>query len=181
MKRASPAAARRYARALLDLAPQAGGAAAIRDALEDAVALLGSQPRLAEALASPALPADAKNRLVAAVFERTGAPSLLPRLLALLAERRRLELVPAIANTFRALWNEQRGVASAEAVSARPLDEAEKRSLVAALEKTTGLGIELATHEDPALLGGLLVNVGGRSYDGSVRARLNALRARLTA
>lgn len=181
MKKASPAAARRYARALLELAPQAGGPVAIRDAVRAGLGLLESQPRLAEALASPALPSEAKQRLLAAVFERAGAPPVLPRLLGLLAERRRLELLPAVESAYQALWNQQRGVASAEAVSARPLDEAEKQALVAALEKTTGLGIELATREDPSLLGGLLVHVAGRSYDGSVRARLRALRTRLTA
>src|SRR6185503_16272356 len=98
------------------------------------------------------------------------------------AERRRLELLlPAIVRAYGALWNARRGVASAEAVSARPLEDAERRALVAALEKATGLGIELDTREDPSLLGGLLVHVAGRSYDGSVRARLPALRARLTA
>lgn len=181
MKKASPAAARRYARALLDLASQAGDPAALREELREAAALLASQPRLAELLASPALATEAKKRLLAAVFAGGGASRLLVRLLELLAERRRLELLPAIVHAYGALWNAQRGVASAEAVSTLPLDEAERRALVAALEKTTGLGIELETREDPSLLGGLLVRVAGRSYDGSVRARLQALRARLTA
>jgi F-type H+-transporting ATPase subunit delta len=181
MKRASPAAARRYARALLDLATQAGDPAALREDLRSARVVLASEPRLAGLLASPALATDARKRLLGAVFAERGASALLVRLLELLAERRRMELLPAIVDAYGALWNAQRGVASAEAVSARPLAEDERRALVAALEKTTGLGIELETREDPSLLGGLLVRVAGRSYDGSVRARLRALRARLTA
>ena len=181
MKKASPAAARRYARALLDLATQAGDPAALRGELRAADALVSSRPRLAEALASPALATEAQKRLLGAVFAARGASPLLVRLLELLAERRRMELLPAIARAYGTLWNTQRGVAAAEAVSARPLADDERRALVAALEKTTGLGIELETREDPSLLGGLLVHVAGRSYDGSVRARLQALRARLTA
>jgi F-type H+-transporting ATPase subunit delta len=180
MKKASPAAARRYARALLDVARQAGDPASLREELRSVRGVLESQPRLLELLGSPALAPEAKRRILSAVFAQVAAKPLL-RLLELLTERRRVELLPGIEAAYAALWNAERGVAAAEAVSALPLDDAQRAALEAALRRLTGLGIELSLRQDPALLGGLLVNLAGRSYDGSVRARLRALRERLTA
>jgi F-type H+-transporting ATPase subunit delta len=143
-------------------------------------ALLGRHAELAEALAHPALPAAKKRGLVRAALEqKVQAPVL--RLLELLVERGRVSLLPANESAYTALFNAQRGVAQAEVVSAAPLSPDERRALQAALERASGLGVELALHEDPALLGGLLVRLGGRSYDGSVRGRLRALRALLGA
>jgi F-type H+-transporting ATPase subunit delta len=178
MKRVSLTAARRYARALLDVAQQ-GDPAAVREDLRGVRALLERHAELAEALAHPALPAAKKRGLLRAALEqKLQAPVL--RLLELLVERGRIDLLGAIESAYAALWNAQRGVAAAEVVSAAPLGAEEQRALQAALERASGLRVELTAREDPALLGGLLVRVGGRSYDGSVRGRLRALRARLS-
>jgi len=99
--------------------------------------------------------------------------------LRLLAENGRLGALAAIDTAFGSLWNAHRHVASAEVVSAVSLDEDQQRALVGALEKATGMGVEIETRLDPAVLGGVLVRVGGRSYDGTVRARLRALKERL--
>jgi F-type H+-transporting ATPase subunit delta len=177
MKRVSLTAARRYARALLDVA-QPGDPAAVREDLRGLRALLEQNAELAEALAHPALPVARKRGLLQAAFaQKVQAPVL--RLLELLVERGRVDLLGAIESAYTALWNAQRGVAAAEVVSAAPLDDKEQRALQAALERASGLRVEITTREDPALLGGLLVRLGGRSYDGSVRGRLAALRARL--
>jgi F-type H+-transporting ATPase subunit delta len=179
MKKGSLAAARRYARALLDVA-QEGEPAAVRDELRAARTLLEQHAGLAEALAHPALPAGKKLGLLRAVVKDELSPPVL-RLLELLVERGRVGLLPAIESAYAVLFNAQRGVAQAEVVSAAPLGADERRALQAALERASGLGVELAMREDPALLGGLLVRLGGRSYDGSVRGRLRALRALLGA
>ena len=177
MKKVSLAAARRYARALLDVAQQSDPAA-VREELRAVRALLEQHSELAEALAHPALPAAKKRSVLRAALElKLSAPVL--RLLELLVERGRLGLLGAIEGAYGALFNAQRGVATAEAVSAAPLGAEERRALTAALERASGLRIELEAREDPALLGGLLVRMGGRSYDGSVRGRLRALRERL--
>ena len=178
MKARSPGAARRYARALLDVAVQQGDPGALRRELASTATLLAAHKELQTALAHPTLPAEAKKRLVEAVWGRR-ASVLLTRLLTLLAERGRLGLLPAIEQSFAALWNAQRGVLAAEAVSAVPLDESQKKAVAAALRQATGKDVELQARADPALLGGLVVNMAGRTYDGSVRGRLRALRERL--
>lgn len=179
MRKAPTGVARRYARALLEVALEAGSAEAMRGELEQAVALLGEHKQLASALASPAVPLERKREIVDGVWGG-GAVSLLNRLLALLVERGRIALLPSIEQVYGALWNAQRKVVAAEAVSAVPLDPAQRKALSEAIGKATGMGVELTEGVEPALLGGLLVRMGGRVYDGSVRAQLQALRQRLS-
>jgi F-type H+-transporting ATPase subunit delta len=172
------AASRRYARALLDVALQQGDPEALRGELQAAVALLAAQEELRAALEHPALPAESKKKVVEAVWDgRTS--KVLARLLALLAERGRVSLLAAIAQTYGGLWNAHRGVVPAEAVSATALDDAQLRAVKDALRRATGKEIELESRTDGALLGGLLVRMAGRTYDGTVRGRLRALRERL--
>jgi F-type H+-transporting ATPase subunit delta len=178
MKTLSLALARRYARALLDVAHEHSDPARVREELRELRRLLEQQRELAEALAHPALAAEKKRGLLQGAFGGRLAPPVL-RLLELLVERRRSALLPAIEQAYAELFNARRGVAAAEAVSARALEAPEREALKTALERASGLGIELEERVDPALLGGLLVRLGGRSYDGSVRQRLHALRERL--
>jgi F-type H+-transporting ATPase subunit delta len=176
----SGAAGRRYARALLDVALEKDQAEPMRGELDAMVDLLGSHPDLAGLLAHPAVSAERKRRLVAAVAARAGVSELMTRLLTVLGERDRLGELPAVAAAYAKLWNAHRGVVAAEAVSAAPLDAAAERAVAQALSKLTGRQVDLASKVDPALVGGMLVNIEGRTYDGSVRARLLALRRRLS-
>ena len=178
MKPRAQGAARRYARALLDVAQQQGDPEGVRRELREATALLAAQKDLRAALEHPALPAERKRKVVEAVWGR-GATPLIVRLLTLLAERGRMEILPAIEESFGALWNAQRGVVTAEAVTAVALDEAQTRAVAEALRKATGKDVELQTRTDPGLVGGILVKMAGRTYDGTVRGRLRALRQRL--
>jgi len=173
------ALARRYARALLDVAARQGKAAtlALRDELRTLSALLCGHAELQRALRHPGLDGERRRRLLAAVAETAGAAPLLRRLLDLLAARARLALLPDVADAYAEAANAAHGVVSAEAISAVPLGEAQRRSLAAALGET----VELRTQVEPALVGGVLVRVGGRTYDGTVRTRLTALRQRLAA
>jgi F-type H+-transporting ATPase subunit delta len=178
MKPGARGAARRYARALLDVAVQQGDPEAVRRELREATALLAAQEELRSALLSPALPGEARKKLVEAVWGGR-ASKLMARLMALLAERGRIGVLEAIEESFGALWNAHRGAVAAEAVSAAPLDEAQTRALVETLRQATGKEVELQTTTDAALLGGLVVKMAGRTYDGSVRGRLRSLRDRL--
>jgi F-type H+-transporting ATPase subunit delta len=177
--RGDAGAARRYARALLDVALKGGqDAGALRADLDEAVRMLKSSRELQQALEHPALPVEKKKKLLQAVFAGRGS-ALLLKLLDLLVERRRLALVPHVARTYATLWNAHRGVSAAEAVSAVALSKEEEAALQKALQSVTGKDVELVTRVDPSLLGGLLVNMDGRTYDGSVKTRLVSLREHL--
>jgi F-type H+-transporting ATPase subunit delta len=179
MSVAPRALARRYARALLDVARRRGEGAtlALRDELRGFAALVTGHAALHRALLHRGLRAEQRQRLLAAVATKAGASELLGRLLDLLSSRDRVAILPDVAEAYGALANAARGVVSAEVVSSHPLPEAQKRALASALG--AGAAVELRTRVEPRVMGGVLVRVDGRTYDGTVRARLAALRRRL--
>ena len=177
MKAGAPAASRRIARALLDVAESQGQAAALQAGLREAASAIRDLPELRSALSNPALSLERRQRVVAAVFK--GAPELLRRLLELLVARDAVALLPQIEQSYTHVWNERRGAVTAQAVTATPLDPALARRLEQAIHKSTGLTAELRSEVDPAILGGVLLKMGGRTYDGTVRGRLRALRQTL--
>lgn len=182
MRGTSRALARRYARALLDVASRQGPEAplALRDELRAFAPLLTGHAELRRALLAPGLGAEPRQRVLAALAERAGASAVLRRLLELLASRDRVALLPDVVEAYAELANAARGVVSAEAVSAVALAEGQARALAVALGGPAGPA-ELRCRVDPELVGGLRVTVGGKTYDGTVRTRLAALRRRLAA
>jgi F-type H+-transporting ATPase subunit delta len=167
--------ARRYARALVDVALGTGEAEAVGSDLRSAVTIIEGHAELKAVLMHRALSAERKRRIVAGLWKQ----GLVARLLAMLAERNRMELLPAIRDEFEKAWNQSRGVASADALTAIPLAESQAQALREALGKILGLALELKVRVDPRVLGGVRVSVGGRTYDGTVRTRLRNLRDRL--
>jgi F-type H+-transporting ATPase subunit delta len=96
-----------------------------------------------------------------------------------LAAKDRVRLLPFIADAYAQADNERLGILAAEAVTATPIDETQTALLRVALQKASGRQIDLATRLDARLLGGLVVTLAGRTYDGSVRAQLATLKQRL--
>jgi len=182
VSRPNRALARRYARALLDVAGKGGREAvlALRDELKVFVPQLVGHPQLQLALAHPALRAEQKRRLVQTLADHAGTTSLAKRLLELLSTRDRLSLLPDVAEAYAELANAAHGVVAADVVSAVPLAAAQRKALEAAL-KGSAESVELSTRVEPVLVGGLVVRAFGRTYDGSVREHLAALKRRLAA
>jgi F-type H+-transporting ATPase subunit delta len=173
---------RRYARALLAVAGATGADAvlALRDELRAFTPLLEGHAELRAAILHPGVPAEQKRRLLAKLAARGGASTFLRRLLDLLAARDRIALLPDVVDAYAELANATRGVVAAEVASAVPLPEEQKRALATAL-RGEGADVELRARVEPELMGGLLVRTGGKTYDGSVRMRLAALKRRLAA
>jgi F-type H+-transporting ATPase subunit delta len=170
--------ARRYARALLDVALEKGDTG-LRQDLDDLGRLYVEHAELRTLLLHPTVPPEKKTAVIVALL-RGRSSDLLQRLITLLGERDRIELLPLIAKSYVRQWNARKGIVEAEAVSARELDDTEARAISAAAGRAAGgKQIELRRRVDPALMGGLLLRMEGRIYDGSVRARLRALREQL--
>jgi F-type H+-transporting ATPase subunit delta len=165
------------ARALLDVAEEKGDPSEIQTGLRQVVAALQEHAELRAALAHPALTVERRRTLAAAAF--ASAPELLRRFLEIVVASEAISLLPQVEQSYSALWNAKRGVVSAEAVTAAPLDAALRRELEQAIRKATGLTAELRERTDPAVLGGVLLKMSGRTYDGTVRGRLQALRRTL--
>jgi F-type H+-transporting ATPase subunit delta len=158
----------------------APNALALRDELRAFAPQLTRHAELSAALQHPALGTGQKRRLLETLAGRAGLSPLLRRLLDLLAARDRTALLPDVVEAYAEMANATHGVASAEVTSAVPLPEGQRAALAAAL-RGRGADVELRTRVEPELLGGVLVRTGGRTYDGTVRTRLAALKRRLAA
>ena len=170
-------AARRYAESAFEIGTRDGTVDGWRRELDLAAGVLGD-PRVARGLNDPTVATDVREEAVMAGFKDSVSGPVL-NLLRLLVRRGRIEDVPRIADEFRRLDNIRLGVTPARAVSAAALEPAEVSALIARLEQMTGGRIELEQDVDPSLLGGLVVQVGDRLIDGSVRGRLERLRNQL--
>lgn len=173
------ATARRYAEAAFEIAERDDSMATWLTAFDTAEDRLGS-PDAARLLASPAIPASARERLLDRLLGDgvSGAPR---NLFALLVRRGRFELLPSVAAEFRRLHRRREGIVEAIVTSAAPLDTAEVAALTERLAATAGARVELSQQVDASLIGGLQVRLGDRLIDGSVRGRLERLRTRLSA
>jgi F-type H+-transporting ATPase subunit delta len=180
MRRSDAGSARRYAHALLDVAFAQADPAQLREDLRRGAALLRAERELEAALTHPGVPPERRRAVAKAIFAGRSSP-LMARLVDLLAERGRVALLPQIEQAYAEAWNAHRGVVAAEATSAVPLDGAQAQALGGALRAVSGREVELRQRVDPAVLGGVVVRMGERTYDGTVRAQLAGLRRRLLA
>jgi F-type H+-transporting ATPase subunit delta len=172
-------AGRRYAEAAFEIAERDGSMTAWLAAFDVAEARL-ADPDAARLLASPAIPAATRERLLDRLVGDAiaGAPR---NLLALLIRRGRFELLPSVAAEFRRLYRRREGIVQAVVTSAAPLPAEEVVALEQRLAASTGARVEISQRVDLSLIGGLQVRIGDRLIDGSVRGRLERLRDRLSA
>lgn len=171
--------ARRYARALHWLANEAQRADAVADELAKFELLLTTEPELREALLRPWVKATTKRAIVLEVAGRLGVSPLTRNFLALVAQRRRLNVLGEIIAAYRATLDEAAGRIRARVRSAAPLADAERAILRERLGRRLGKTVLLDTEVDPALLGGFVAEVGSRVLDVSVAGQLGALRERI--
>ena len=168
--------AERYANALFELALEGGAIDAAESDLKRLASLIEESADLKRLLRSPVFSADDQYRAVAAVLERAEIGGLVANLVKVVAKNRRLFAVPDMITAFGQLIARHRGEVSAEVTSAEPLTDKHLSELKAALKATLGKDVALKTEVDPSLIGGLIVKVGSRMIDGSLRTKLNSLK-----
>jgi F-type H+-transporting ATPase subunit delta len=166
--------ARRYARAIIETATNP---LAVRDELVAVAGALKANPALLDALSNPGVPAANKKAIFSAVFQGLSSP--LPRLFEMLIEAARVELLPEVVRRYRDEWNTRNNVHTARIVTAIALDDDARQRLQKAIEAAVSGSVEMEIRTDPSLVGGLKVEVDGHMFDGSVKARLKALRQHL--
>ena len=178
MKAGAPVA-RRYAKALHALAAEARRADAVADELASFAQFLAAEADLRATLLRPWVKAASKRAIVLEVTERLGLSPLTRNFLALVAQRRRLDLLDEIVAAYRARVDEAAGRVRARVRSGAPLGDAERTALRERLGRRLGKTVLLDTEVDPALLGGFVAEVGSRVLDLSVAGQLAALRERI--
>ena len=170
-------AARRYAEAAFEVAQRDDSVDTWRAELDTAASIVEDE-QVARMLANPAVALETRLELADSLFGTiVGRP--VRNLIGLMLRRGRIEQLPRVAAEFRRLDNARKGITLATATSAAPLNDEEVRALTARVEQLTGGRVELDVQVDPSLLGGLVVRVGDRLIDGSVRGRLERLRNQL--
>ncbi|HXQ96672.1 MAG TPA: F0F1 ATP synthase subunit delta [Candidatus Acidoferrales bacterium] len=169
--------ARRYAEAAFQVALQDGSVKVWADALGRAASAY-ADPRVGAVLRNPTVARQARQLVLERVLVQPLTQPVL-NLVGLLMQRRRIELLPLVAAEFQRLVDRRDGVTTATVTSASELSGDERRDISDRLVQLTGGPVRLATAVDPALIGGLVVRVGDRQFDGSVRGRLERLRNRL--
>ena len=171
--------ATRYARALLDVAIQVSDPVRIGAELETLVAATRENRDLEYVFASPTVPAPARINVVKAVAEQSGMAPPLARLLVMLAERGRLELLPDLLEVYRERLLAHQNIVRATVTSAAPLADETMKTLAERLSRATGKQVQLTSAVDPALIGGVVTRIGGTVYDGSLRTQLQKMKQRL--
>jgi len=170
-----------YANALADIALAQGAAGPAAKQLHEFGAAYAQSAELRTFLASPAVSIEAKHAVIEKIAAGLGASRIIRNFLFVLADHRRTLLIPEVIGAFHQVIRQRQGVAEAEISSAVELSAAQKKEMAATLARLTGKEIETKYALDPALLGGAVVRIGDTIYDGSLRSRLNEMRARLAA
>lgn len=173
------AAARRYARAVFDLAKDKGTLDQWKADLTTLSTIFGSD-RAVAAMEDPKLTDEARTKIIDGVFGTQKVGPLTMNFLRLLAARDRLALLPRIVEVFGEMYNKEKGIIIADVTTAIPLDDAHEKSVKSKLEKITGKSVQLQTHTDPRILGGIIMRIGDELIDASVATRLAELAERLT-
>jgi F-type H+-transporting ATPase subunit delta len=169
-------APRRYADAAFEIALRDDTVDVWRRELDAATKLAGEEGIL-DVLANPAIALDQRLDVTQRAFAKLSQP--VRNLILLLVRRGRIEQLPRVAAEFARLDDERNGLTHATATSAAPLGTEEVRAIAARLEQLTGSHVSLETNVDPGILGGVVVRIGDRLIDGSVRGRLERLRNQL--
>lgn len=162
----------RYATALFELATEAKALDAIASDLSRLKALVEGSTDLARLVRSPIFTREEQGKAMDAVLVRLNVHALTKNFIGLLAEKRRLFALTGIVAAFNILLAHQRGEATAEVTSAQPLKPEQRTALIGTLKDAMKREMRLTERVDPTLLGGLIVKVGSRQIDSSLKSKL---------
>ncbi len=170
----------RYAQALLALADERrqadpGATHRIAGDLDRLFALWRDDAGFRAFVSDPRLDGQAQKRGAFGVMERAGVGEEVRNLVGVLIANRRLWALPQVAAAFGALLAERRGQQVAEVVSAHPLSDTQRAQVTARLTEAGYSGVKLTERVDPSILGGLIVRIGSRLYDSSIKSKLQRM------
>jgi len=171
--------AERYASSLFTLALEEGSVAGVSTALDQFQSMIDGSPDLQRLIKSPVFSADEQLAAVTAILGKAGISGIAANFVKVAASNRRLFAVPGMIRAFREIAARHRGEVSADVTTARALTAAQETELKAALKGVTGKDVTINVAVDPALLGGLIVKLGSRQIDTSLRTKLSTLKLSL--
>ena len=166
----------RYAKALFDLAQEAGAVDALRADAQAVLSAIGDSADLSRAINDPSISREGMGAAMAKLADAIGVQPIMKKFLGLMAQKRRLAELPRALRGFESLVAAARGEATAKVVSAAPLSDAQQAKLGEALSKMAGgQQVYMQVEVDPELIGGLVVQLGSKMIDTSIRSKLASL------
>jgi F-type H+-transporting ATPase subunit delta len=171
--------AQRYAGSLFDLALEANSVAQVEKDLGRFEALIDGSPELKRLIVSPVFSSGDQVKAISAILTKAKIGGLVNNFLRLVAQNRRLFSVPAMIKSFRQIATAHRGEVAADVTSAHALTAAQQTELKATLKSVAGKDVTINVTIDPSILGGLIVKLGSRQIDTSLRTKLSSLKLAL--
>ncbi len=166
----------RYATALFELARDEKSIDAVKADLDRFEAMLADSADLRRLVRSPVFSADSQSKALAAVLDKAEISGISAKFLKVLTANRRLFTVSDVLRAFRALVARFRGEATADVTVAETLSDKNFDALKTALKSVTGKDVALNVNVDPSIIGGLVVKLGSRMVDSSLRTKLNSIK-----
>ncbi|NIZ14840.1 F0F1 ATP synthase subunit delta [Phaeobacter sp. HF9A] len=167
--------ANRYAKAIFEIASESNALDTLETSLDDLTAALADSADLRNLITSPLVTRAEQEAAISAVAEKMGIDATLRNTLALMASKRRLFVLPALIEALRARISEARGEVSAEVISAKALTKTQSEKLAKTLAERVGKTVKINATVDASIIGGLVVKVGSKMIDSSIRSKLNSL------
>ena len=172
-----PGMAGRYATALFELALEEKAVDAVRQDLDRFDALIAANPDLKRLVRSPVFGAEEQLKALSAILDKAGISGIAANFLRVITTNRRLFAVRDVIRGYRTLLARHRGEVTAQVTVAETLNDKNLDALKSALKSVTGgKDIDLEVNVEPAIIGGLVVKVGSRMIDSSLRTKLNAIK-----
>jgi F-type H+-transporting ATPase subunit delta len=166
----------RYATALFELALEANAVDAVASDLNKFDAMVAESADLARLVKSPVFTADDQARAVTALLDKAGIGGLAAKFVKLVVSNRRLFAIHDIVRAFKAMVAKHKGEVTAQVTAAEKLSDARLNEIKSSLKSATGKDVQVDVKIDPAIIGGLIVKLGSRMIDSSLRTKLNAIK-----
>lgn len=164
--------AERYATAVFELATEGKALDTLEADIDTLSTALRESPEFAELISSPVVTRAEQGAAIDAIAEKAGLSQTLRSTLGLMASKRRLFVLPQLVSALRALIDEAKGVVTAQVAVAKKLTKAQEESLSAALKDQFGKDVNISMSVDESLIGGMVVRVGSKMIDTSIKAKL---------
>jgi F-type H+-transporting ATPase subunit delta len=168
--------ASRYASALFELARDAGSVDNVQRDLDRLNAMLVSSPEMQRLISSPLLSADEQGKAVTALLDRSSIKGLAANFVKLVAAKRRLSALPGMMRSYNAFVAQSKGIVNAEIRLAAKPSDAVMNDIKATLRDVAGSEVDTKVVIDPAIIGGIVVKIGSKMVDASLKTKLNSLR-----
>ena len=167
--------AQRYATAIFEIAEESKALDSLETGLNDLSAALDGSADLQTLITSPLVSREEQDQAISAVAAKMGLDPVLANTLSLMAQKRRLFVVPALIAALRARLADARGEVTAEVTSAKALTKTQSEKLAKTLAERVGKKVTVNATVDADIIGGLVVKVGSKMIDTSIRSKLNSL------